>query len=80
MSAPEKVEPGQVWVDNDWRSVGAGEFTVQSVVSGSGSASRRVNREYAIVKRHATDRVTWIRTDRLLKGGKRGYTYIGRQR
>lgn len=76
-TTPQQVEPGQVWRDNDERSKGAGEFTVQSVVTGGGTANRRLSREYAIVKRES-GRTTWIRVDRLLPG--KAYRYIGRQR
>lgn len=34
---PTKVEPGQVWRDNDERTDGAGEFTVLAVARGNAS-------------------------------------------
>ena len=69
------VEPGQVWRDNDERSKGAGEFTIVEITVDSWGNPRS-----AIVRREATGRLSTIRLERLLKGGRRGYTYIGRGR
>lgn len=80
---PAEVVPGQVWVDNDIRSRGSGEFVVLSVwTAGEGVGRLRAGREYAQVRRYDTDRLTVIASDRLLAGrdSKRGYTYVGMQR
>lgn len=66
---PSSAEAGQIWRDNDQRSKGAGEFTVEDV-----------DDTHATVRRHESGRRSRILLSRLLKGGPRGYTYIGRQR
>ena len=90
---PEKVEPGQVWRDNDERSKGAGEFTVEYVAypwsdpvsKGPTPIQSRALLEadgagvpFAVVHRSATGRRVLIRVDRLLAG--KAYRYIGRSR
>lgn len=81
---PEKVEPGQVWRDNDPRSVGTGEFVVQAVIPGEQLDGPRFkpHRSYALVQRRDAKQSSWIAVDRLLSEGsqKRGYTYLGRER
>lgn len=67
----ERPEPAadQIWVDNDIRSSGAGEFTIVSV-----------DETHALVMRGSSRRNTRIRLDRFKDGSKRGYTYVGRAR
>lgn len=81
---PDKVEPGQVWRDNDPRSVGTGEFVVQAVIPGEQLDGPRFkpHRSYALVQRRDAKQSSWIAVDRLLSEGsqKRGYTYLGRER
>ena len=67
---PDQVEVGQMWKDNDERTVGSGEFVVEEIVGGK-----------AIVRRTATGRRTKISPFRLLNTtGKRGYSYLGKKR
>lgn len=71
------VEPGQVWRDNDARTRGAGEFRVIAVYEQTHGRNRGA--QVADVIREG-GRVHTIRVDRMLAGGPRGYTYIGRAR
>lgn len=68
---PTDVKPGQMYLDQDLRSEGVGEFVVLAVVDGD-----LVEKPYAIVQR--TTKKTQIRCDRLLN--PKFYRYIGRQR
>ena len=70
-TTPTTVEPGQIWRDNDQRTRGAGEFTVEKVTA-----------THAFVRRHRTGRLTRIYLARLLNGNntQRGYTYLGMSR
>lgn len=65
-----KVTKGQIWKDLDERSAGNGEFTIRSLFTLHEVA-------YAKVRRHATNKITEIRVDRLLTGP---YAYLGRTR
>lgn len=80
-STPTTVEVGQMWRDNDQRTKGAGEFTVEDVGVTRGGMYTRAT-IVAIVRRHRTGRRTKINVDRLLKGTntQRGYTYLGMSR
>ena len=69
-ATPTTVEPGQIWRDNDQRTKGSGEFTVVSVVDGFARVYRAEGKR----------RTTRISVDRLLAGGSRGYTYLGRKK
>lgn len=60
-----------MWRDNDQRTRGEGEFTVEEVADGK-----------AVVRRHRTGRRSTISVERLLSHAarQRGYTYLGRKR
>ena len=77
MSIIPTVEPGQVWRDNDARTRGAGEFRVIAVYEQTKGRSRGAM--VADVIREG-GRVHTIRVDRMLAGGRRGYTLIGRSK
>ena len=76
-TTPQQVEPGQVWRDNDTRTRGAGEFRVIAVYEQTKGRSRGAMVADVI---RETGRVHTIRVDRLLAGGARGYTLIGRSK
>lgn len=66
-------EVGQIWRDNDERTKGTGEFTVEEILVTD-------NGPYALVRREATGRRSRISFKRLGITNKSGYTYIGRKR
>lgn len=65
---------GQMWRDNDTRSKGSGEFTIEKLFK----TERGV--PYARVRREATGKLSRIKVSRLATLGSRGYTYIGMKR
>lgn len=75
---PEKVEAGQVWKDNDQRSVGSGEFIVDDVVLVTNEDGETY--PVAFVTRTSTRRKSRIKVSRLIAGGNRGYSYLGKSR
>ena len=80
-TTPTTVEPGQIWRDNDQRTKGSGEFTVEDVGVTRGGMYAR-DTIVAVVRRHRTGRRTKISVARLLNGTntQRGYTYLGMSR
>lgn len=65
---PARVEPGQVWSDNDPRGVHQ-EFTIEAVDEAKGTVRAKRGPRYST-----------IRIDRLYQDGTRGYTYLGRSK
>lgn len=74
---PGFAEVGQIWKDNDLRSIGSGEFVVIAVEQPVPGGDI-----FAVVKRRDSGRTTRINQDRLVYSSdlKQGYTYLGRTR